>query len=32
MAVKGKLFHAITGHHHTNVLISIDTAPQIARK
>jgi hypothetical protein len=28
VTVKGKLFHAITGHHHTDVLISIDKAPQ----
>ncbi|MCU6496328.1 DUF4431 domain-containing protein [Rugamonas sp. A1-17] len=32
VTVKGKLFYAITGHHHTNVLISIDTAPQITGK
>jgi hypothetical protein len=31
VTVRGELFHAITGHHHTDVLISIDKAPQIAQ-
>lgn len=31
VAVKGKLFHATTGHHHTPVLISLEQAPTIER-
>jgi hypothetical protein len=31
VTVRGELFHAITGHHHTDVLISIDKPPQIAQ-
>jgi hypothetical protein len=31
VTVRGELFHAITGHHHTDVLISIDKVPQIAQ-
>jgi hypothetical protein len=31
VTVRGELFHAITGHHHTDVLISIDKAPQITQ-
>jgi hypothetical protein len=29
VAVRGSLFHAITGHHHTEVLIAIREAPMI---
>ena len=31
VSVKGKLFHATTGHHHTPVLIAVEQAPTIER-